>query len=201
MSVPSGTGVDVNTGVEVKVGVALSTGVDVNVGVSDGTGVKDAVGVAVSTGVKDVGVGELIGVEVGVAVSTGVREVGVAVSTGVKDVGVGEAPGVSEATGVGVNVAVGRLPMTVTEPPLEGIWVRTLLPVETRTVQSIEDCPACNPFTLNVNAVPSVVALFPLLPAIATMNVPFCGPLIATAGSAPKREVTAMLLTSTRLAL
>lgn len=128
--VPLGRGVEVGR---------VGTGVAVNVGVSDGTGVKDAVGVAVSTGVKDVGVGELTEVEVGVAVLTGVKDVGVAVSTGVKEVGVGDAPGVSEATGVGVKVAVGKVPITVTVPPVDEICVRALFPVETRTVQSIED--------------------------------------------------------------
>src|SRR5204863_4431661 len=52
-----------------------------------------------------------------------------------------------------------------------------------------------------VKAAPLLVALLPLLPAIATMKLPFCGPLIATAASAPKRGVTAMLLTSINVAL
>ena len=39
----------------------------------------------------------------------------------------------------------------------------------------------------------------PLLPAMATIKLPPCGPLIATAASAPNRFVTAILLTSTML--
>ena len=104
--------------------MALCSGVEVNVGVSEGIGVKEAVGVAVSTGVRDVGVGELTEVDVGVGDPAGVVDVGVSDTTGV---------GVCEA------VAVGKLPITVTVAPVDEICVRTLFPVETRTVQSIED--------------------------------------------------------------
>ena len=38
----------------------------------------------------------------------------------------------------------------------------------------------------------------PLLPAMATMKEPFCGPLIATAASAPKMLPATMLLASSR---
>ena len=44
---------------------------------------------------------------------------------------------------------------------------------------------------------PLVVARLLFVPAIATMNVPFCGSWIATTGSAPKRLVGMMLLFST----
>src|SRR4030095_8045257 len=47
---------------------------------------------------------------------------------------------------------------------------------------------------------PLVVALLPLLPAIARMNVPACGALTAATTSAPKRLVVVMLLTSTKAA-
>lgn len=46
-----------------------------------------------------------------------------------------------------------------------------------------------------MKAVPLVVAFLPLLPAIARMNCPFAGPLMAEAGSAPKTSATATLLT------
>ena len=174
-------------------GVAVSTGVK-EVGVAVSTGVRE-VGVAVSTGVKEVGVAVSTGVrEVGVAVSTGVREVGVAVSAGVKEVGVGV------SNGVGVCVAVGKLPTTVRLVPVDERLVRTLSPLETRTVHVIALCPACKPVAVKVKAGPLLVALLPLLPAIATIKLPFCGSLIATAASAPKRLVTAILLTWTRLA-
>ena len=41
----------------------------------------------------------------------------------------------------------------------------------------------------------------PLLPAMATIKLCACGPLIATTGSAPKRDATLMLLTSNKFAL
>lgn len=186
-------GVAVSTGVR-EVGVAVSTGVK-EVGVAVSTGVRE-VGVAVSTGVKDVGVAVSTGVkEVGVAVSAGVDEVGVAVSTGVKEVGVGDSTGVGVSKGVGVKVAVGKLPTTVRLVPVDERLVSTLSPLETRTVQVIALCPACRPVAVKVNAVPLVVALLPLLPAIATMKLPFCGSLIAIAASAPKRLVTAIFPT------
>jgi hypothetical protein len=194
--------VRVPSGRAVAVGVGVSVGVEVGVAVS--TGVEDVeVAVAVSTGVEEVGVAVSVGVEeVGVAVSTGVEEVGVAVSTGVEEVGVAvavstgvEEVGVAVSVGVGVGVSVGKVPTTVTLVPVEGRLVSTLSPLDTRTVQEIALCPACKPVTVKVKADPLVVALFPLLPAIATMKLPFCGPLIATAESAPKRPATAMLLT------
>jgi hypothetical protein len=48
-----------------------------------------------------------------------------------------------------------------------------LSPFETRAVHSIAVCPACKPVTLKVKAAPLVVALLPLLAAIATMKLPF----------------------------
>lgn len=201
-----GVGVGVSVGVEevgvtdpVGVGVSDPLGVDVAVAVSVGVeevGVTEPVGVGDPSGVEDVGVGvpvAAVGVGVSDPLSVGVC-VAVAVSTGVA--GVGVEVGVS----VGVNVGVGALPVTVRLVPVNGISVRMLSPLETRALHSTALCPACRPFRLKVNAAPLVVALLPLLPAIATMNVPFCGPLIATAESAPKRLVTVMLLTSNKLA-
>ena len=157
--------------------MAVSTGVS-DVGVAVSTGVSE-VGVAVSTGVSDVGVAVSTGVsEVGVAVSTGVSDVGVAVSTGVSEVGVGDSTGVSEvdvgvSNGVGVEVGVGASPVIVRSVPVAGRLVRMLSPLEIRTLHSIAACPACKPFTSKVKAAPLVVALFPLLPAMATMKLPF----------------------------
>ncbi len=54
---------------------------------------------------------------------------------------------------------------------------------------------------LKVKAAPPVVAFLPLLPAIATIKLPFWGPLMAMAASAPKRLAMVILLTSPRLAL
>lgn len=170
----------VGTGVEV--GVADSTGVEVNVGVGDSTGVEVNVAVGVSVGVTD---STGVDVKVGVGDSTGV-EVNVAVG---------------DSTGVGVKVGVAPLPATVRLVPVEVIWVRILSPFETRAVHSIAVCPACKPVTLKVNTAPLVVALLPLLPAIATMKLPFWGPLIAMAGSAPNRLAAAILLTPITLGL
>ena len=145
-----------------------------------------AVGVAVGEGKVPVGVGVIRagdGVKVGVGVSPG--------SPGVKE-------GTGETTGVGVGVVV--LPRTTRFAATEGSSVRTLSPFETRALQSMTTEPVFRPVRLNVNAVPLVVALLSLLPAIATMKLPFCGPLIATAGSGPNNSATEMLLTSTRLA-
>jgi hypothetical protein len=180
------------------VGVGDATGVEVTVGVGDSTGV-DNVAVTVSTGVEDVEVGDPTGVsDVEVAVSTGVSEVGVA-STGVEDVEVGDPTGVSDvevgvSNGVGVKVEVGASPLIVRLVLVAGRLVRILSPLEIRTLHSIAVCPDCRPVAWKVKAVPLVVALLPLLPAIATMKLPFCGSLIATAGSVPKRLVTWMLL-------
>jgi hypothetical protein len=91
--------------------VGDSTGVEVNVGVGDSTGVE----------------------EVGVAVSTGVEEVGVGDPTGVEEVGVGDSAGV----GVCVAVGVDAVPTTVRLVPVEGRFVRTLSPFDTRAVHSM----------------------------------------------------------------
>ena len=116
VSVPSGNGVAVGD----------STGVDVNVGM----GVDDSTGVAVGDppGVDvNVGTGDSTGVEVGD-------------STGVE---VGDPPGVAvnvgtgDSAGVGVRVGVGALPRTVRLAAVEGRLVRTLSPLETRTLHSI----------------------------------------------------------------
>ena len=188
--VPSGKAVGVgdSTGVEVKVAVGVFTGVD-EVGVTVSTGVSD-VGVAVSTGVDEVGVED----------STGVSDVAVGVSTGVDDVGVGDPTGVSEvgvgvSKGVGVKLGVGSSPTTVRLVPVDEILVSRLSPLDTRAVHSIAVCPAWRPLALKVKAAPPAVALLPLLPAIATMKLPFCGSLTATAGSGPNKFVATMLLT------
>ena len=193
--VPSGRAVGVgdSTGVE-DVGVAVLTGVE-DVAVGDSTGVEE-VGVAVSTGVSEVAVGVFTGVSaVAVGVSTGVDDVGVGDSTGVSEVGVGV------SKGVGVKLGVGSSPTTVRLVPVDEMLVSRLSPLDTRAVHSIAVCPAWRPLALKVNAAPPAVALLPLLPAIATMKLPFCGSLIATAGSGPNRLVAAMLLICTRAAL
>jgi hypothetical protein len=199
--------VDVNvgetTGVNVMVGVAVSMGVDVAVNVGVSLGVIE-VGVSDATGVEEVGVSDATGVdEVGVAVSTGVNDVGVGDSTGVGDVAVGEATGVavSDSTGVGVKVAVGPLPATVSVVPVESMFVRMLSPFETRAVHSTGVCPASRPVTLKENASPLVVALLPLLPAMAKMKLPTWSALTATTGSSPKSDVATGPPTATRLAL
>jgi hypothetical protein len=204
VSIPDPTGVEVGVGVAVSVGVEeVGVAVAVSVGPEDvGVGVAvsvEEVGVAVP-GVEEVGVAVSVGVEdVGVMVPVGVEEVGVGVpvSTGAEEVGVG----VGDSAVVGVEVGVGVLPVTVRLVPVEERLVSILSPFDTRAVHSIALCPACKPLALKVKAAPLVVALFPLLPAIATMKLPFCGSLIATAGSAPKRLAAVMLLTWTRLGL
>ena len=113
----------------------------------------------------------------------------------------GAGKGVGVNVGRGVGVAVDTFPMVRLAPPVDGISTRILSPFETRALHSIITSPACKPLALNVNAVPPTVALFPLLPAIARMKLPFWGPLIAATGSAPNRFVTTMLLTSTRAGL
>src|SRR6185369_3220617 len=124
-----------------------------------------------------------------------VGDVGVAVN-----VAVGGTPGVDVGGGgpPGVGVGVGVLPRITRLAPIKGSSVSTLFPVETRALQSMADWPAFDPVTLNVNTVPLVVALLPLLPAIATMKLPFCGPLIALTESLPNKPAIEMLLTSTR---
>lgn len=161
------------TGVNVIVGVAVSIGVDV------------AVKVGVSLGVDEVGVSETTGVDEGVSDTTGVEEVAVGEPSGVDDVAVGEPSGVDEVavgeaigvavsdpSGVDVNVAVGPLPVIVRVVPTQSTAVRMLSPFETRAVHSIGLCPATRPVTLKVNTTPLVVALLPLLPAMAKMKLP-----------------------------
>ena len=62
----------------------------------------------------------------------------------------------------------------------------------------MDDWPACNPVAEKVNAGPLVVALFPLLPAMATIKLPFCGPLTTITASVPNRPLSVMLPTLTR---
>ena len=76
-----------------------------------------------------------------------------------------------------------------------------LSPFEMRPVQSIVVCPACKPLTSKVNATPLVVALLPLLPAIAAMNDPFCGAVKSGTAFAPKRLEATGLFISTSAAL
>src|SRR5574341_848210 len=213
LRVPVGRGVGEGTGVDVEVAVGDSTGVEVCVAV----GVGDSTGVEVAVGRVPVGVGDSTGVEVAVGrVPVGVGDsTGVEVEVGKVPVGVGDATGVEVAvslgpavavavgdpTGVAVCVAVGALPVIVTVVPVEEIDVSTLLPVETRAVHSTEVCPACSAVTVKVKTGPLVVALLPLLPAIATMKLPFCGSFIAAAASAPKRDPIVMLLTDSSVAL
>jgi hypothetical protein len=200
-------------GVEVKVGVGDTSGVNVNVSVGDTAGVDVSVevavaepfGVAVKVAVAepfgvDVAVSDPFGVEVTVADPFGV-DVAVADPFGV-EVAVADPSGVEVNTGVAdaIGVKVGATPTTVRlAAPVDGRLVSTLSPFETRAVHSIAACPASKPFTLKVNAAPLVVALLPLLPAIATIKLPFAGPFIAAAGSAPKRPATATLLDSNKL--
>src|SRR5689334_4322209 len=128
-----------------------------------------------------------------------VCELGVAVN-----VAVGGTPGVGVDVGgggpPGVGVGVGVLPRITRLAPTNGSSVRRLSPAETRALQSMADWPSFKPVRLKVNTVPSVVALLPLLPAIATMKLPFCGPLMATTESFPNKPATEMLITCTRLA-
>ena len=130
-----------------------------------------------------------------------VGDVGVAVNIGGGSTGVDDSSGVDGSVGVGVSVSVGVgvAPRIARSVPVAGRSESTLSPLETRTLQSSAVCPACRPFTSKVNAVPLVVALLLLLPAIATMKLPFCGPLMAVTGSAPKRLAMLILLDSTRL--
>ncbi len=93
-------------------------------------------------------------------------------------------------------------PLTVRDAgPRDGMPVSNPAPLETCAVHSIEDCPVCKPFALKVKTVPLVVARLPLLPAMAKTKLPFCGPLIAVAGSLPKSVATVILLTSTSAGL
>ncbi len=208
---PVGIGVADAVGVDVKVGVGDTSGVNVNVGVGDTAGVDVSVAVAVAEpfGVEvavsepfgvEVAVSDPFGVEVTVADPSGV-DVAVADPFGV-EVAVADPLGVEVNTGVAdaIGVKVGATPTTLKlAAPVDERLVSTLSPFETRAVHSIAACPASKPFTLKVNAVPLVVALLPLLPAIAKIKLPFVGPFIATAGSAPKRPATATLLDSNKL--
>ena len=183
VSVAAGSGVGEATGVDVNVGVGETSGVNVceAVGVGDSIGVDVSVGVGDTSGVDvNIGVGDTSGVDVNVVV--------------------GDTSGVDVKMGVGdsTGVEVGTIPATVRLVPVEGRSVSILSPFETRALHSIALCPACKPLTLKVNTTPLVVALLPLLPAIATMKLPFCVPLIAVTGSAPKRPPTTMLLASSK---
>lgn len=100
-------------------------------------------------------------------------------------------------TGVGVGVSAPPLTVRIAGPR-DKILTRAPSPLDTRAMHSIEVCPVCNPVALKVKAAPLVVARRLLLPAMAKTKLPFCGPLSAVAGSAPKRPAAAMLLTSIR---
>ena len=126
-----------------------------------------------------------MGVEVGVEVDPPGRFVGVGVFV--------ELPGIL----VGVSVAEGCVAVGVAVPPrivnvsvTNGMSVRVLFPCETRALHSIVVCPACKPFTLNVNTVPLVVALLPSLAATATIKLCAPGPFTTDTVSGPKREAT-----------
>jgi hypothetical protein len=203
-----GEGLDIGVGVRVSVGRGVNVGNGVNVG--RGVGVRVNVGKGVNVG-KDVNVGSGVsmgrGVDVRVNVGRGVKaDVGVKVevATGnnvgvLVEVDTGFTVGVNVRTGVGV--AVETLPRMVRLLGTDKIVVSTFAPVETRAVQSIGVWPACWLLMSKVKAVPPAVALWPLLPAIATMTIPPNGPLIATTGSAPKRLVGTILFAQPRVAL
>lgn len=101
----------------------------------------------------------------------------------------------------GMTVTVGTFVKTVMVSAIDNMLVNVVPPCKTRAVHSMFVCPTCRPLMLNVKAVPLVVALLPLLPASATMNTPFCGPLIAETVSAPNRLAIVMLLDSIRVGL
>ena len=185
---PSGVDVAVSDPFGVCVAVAVDDPSGVDVAVSDPFGVCVAVAVDDPSGV-DVAVSDPLGVDDGIGVSVGV-----------------EVSGVTDPVGVDVNVNVGvpRIIVRVAAP-VEGKEVRLPSPIETRAVQSIEvsaTCPKDTPkaVTLNVKAVPLVVALLPLLPAIAKTKLPLCELLNAVAGSVPNKPAAAMLLTATKFA-
>lgn len=153
----------------------------VRVPIRGGVGVSVGVLVGVSVGMfVGVSVGVLVGVYVGVLVG-----VGVSVEVGV---------GVCEAVGVIISP-----PIVKAAGPVEGSGMRLPSPFETRAVHSTEVCPTWRAMTLKVKAAPLAVALWPLLPAIATIKVPFCGSLIAPAASVPKRLPIVILLAVSRL--
>ena len=141
---PTGKGVGEASGVNVNVGVGDTSGVNVNVGVGDSAGVEVAVADPSGVAVK-VAVADPFGVEVAVADPSGV-DVIVADPLGV-DVAVADPSGVDVAvadpSGVAVNVGVTATPTTVRlAAPVDGIDVKTLSPLETRAVHSIEASPA-----------------------------------------------------------
>jgi len=93
--------------------------------------------------------------------------------------------GVEVGAGAGAGTEAGSIMVRLMGT--ESISVRALFPTDTRAAHLISVCPACRPVTSKVNTAPSVVAFWPLLPAMATMKLPFCGSKVATAGSVPKR--------------
>ena len=99
--------------------------------------------------------------------------------------------------GVGVNVGVGVRPRMSRKAPPVGKDVSTLSPFETRASQRMDACPVCRAVTLKVKTAPLVVALLPCVPAMARMNVPGCGTLMAATASTPKRFPIVILLVST----
>ena len=140
----------------------------VRVPVSCWVGVVDAVAVDVMDGVA---------VSVEVNVTVGVADV---VAVGVDDgVGVCEAVGVGGSvdgtTNVGVCEAGGVIipPIVRVAGPVEGKEMMLLSPFEARALHSTVVCPDCSALTSKVKAVPLVVALLPLLPATATIKLPF----------------------------
>ena len=174
------------------VGGVVSVGVGVSVNVDVGS--IDPVGVGVSVNV-DVGSIDPVGVGVSVNVDVGSTDpVGVGVSVNVE-------VGSMDPVGVNVGVIVASSIIVRLAAPVDGRSVRMLSPFEMRAVQSNAACPACRPLALKVKTAPLAVALFPLLPATAAMKLPFCGSLIASAGSGPNRPRTLMLLTCTRAEL
>src|SRR5512143_1009576 len=180
----------VGTGVEV--GVGDSRGVDVNVGVGDSTGVEvnvavgGSVGVEVGSSVTGVEVNVGVGDSIGVSVTVGVGDsMGVEVNVGV---GVSNGVGVS-CVSIGVGVGVLSRKMIDRLAGVDGSAVNTPSPFEIRAWQSIAVCPPCKPVTSKTNAAPPPMAFLPLLPAIATMKLPFCGVVAAITGSSPKRSV------------
>jgi len=92
-----------------------------------------------------------------------------------------------DEVGAGAGAGAEVVSRTVRLMGTESISVRALFPMETRAAHLISVCPACKPVTSKVNTAPSMIAFWPLLPAIATMKLPFCGSKVATAGSVPKR--------------
>lgn len=111
------------------------------------------------------------------------------------------AVGVGVVTCGGDGVDVGERPRMERLVPTDGIFVRMLVPWDTRASHSMLEIPSAMPLTLNVNTTPLVVALLPWLPAMARMKLPFCGPLIAEAGSWPNKPAATILLASRSVGL